>query len=166
MLKVELLTKKHVKDHFDCGVFSLNEYLVRFARQNDQKNISRTFVAVDNNKRVFGYYSINTASIEFREIPENIAKGLPRYPIPAVRLSRLAVDLKMQSTGLGERLLINALKRVYLSGREMGIKCIIVDSINDKAKAFYEHYGFFSLPGQEFKLFLSIETINQLFEEE
>lgn len=166
MLKVELLTKKHVKDHFDCGVFSLNEYLVRFARQNDRKNISRTFVAVDNNKRVFGYYSINTASIEFRELPENIAKGLPMYPIPAVRLSRLAVDLKMQGSGLGERLLINALKRIYLTGREMGIKCVIVDSIDKKARNFYTRYGFLQLPGQEFKLFLTIETINQLFEEE
>jgi len=120
MYIIELLEKSHKKDRFDCGVKSLNDYLIRYARQNDQKSISRTFVATDDEKIIQGYYSICSASINFEELPENISNQLPRYPIPAARLSRLAVDLKMQGTGLGERLLFNALKRVYLTSSEMG----------------------------------------------
>jgi N-acetylglutamate synthase-like GNAT family acetyltransferase len=163
MLKVELLKKEHLRDQFDCGVDSLNNYLLRYARQNDLKNISRTFVAVDRNKLIHGFYSINSASVECEDLPENITKQLPRYPIPAARLSRLAVDLKMQKTGLGERLLFNALKRIYLTSNEMGIKIVIVDLLDEKAKSFYESYGFAEYPGQDLKLFLSIETIIQLF---
>ena len=163
MLKVELLEKSHIKDQFDCGVDSLNDYLIRYARQNDLKNISRTFVTVDEKKIIHGFYSINSASVECEDLPENITKQLPRYPIPAARLSRLAVDLKMQRTGLGERLLFNALKRIYLTSNEMGIKFVIVDSFNEKAKSFYGCYGFAEYPGQDLKLFLPTETITQLF---
>ncbi len=164
MLRVELLQKSHKKDHFDCGIKSLNDYLIRYARQNDQKSISRTFVATDDEKVIQGYYSICSASINFKELPENISNQLPRYPIPAACLSRLAVNLKMQGTGLGEHLLFNALKRIYLTSNEMGIKCIIVDSINEEAKSFYESYGFINLPDQNLKLFLLIDTIKKLFE--
>ena len=164
MYIVELLEKSHKKDRFDCGIKSLNDYLTRYARQNDQKSISRTFVATNDEKIIQGYYSICSASINFEELPENISKQLPHYPVPAARLSRLAVDLKMQGTGLGERLLFNALKRIYLTSNEMGIKCVIVDSINEKANSFYESYGFINLPNQDLKLFLLIETIEKLFE--
>lgn len=164
MLKVELLNKTHVKDHFDCGINSLNQYLIRYARQNDKKSISRTFVAVDKEKLVHGYYAISSASIECKVLPPDIAKRLPAYPIPAVLLSRLAVDLNMQGKGLGEQLLQNALKRVYLTAKQIGIKCVMVDAINENARAFYESYGFISLPGKDLKLFLPIETINRLFE--
>ncbi len=165
MYIIELLEKSHIRNNFDCGVKSLNDYLIRYARQNDKKSISRTFVAIDDDEKIIqGYYSICSASINFEELPENISKQLPRYPVPAARLSRLAVDLKMQGTGLGERLLFNALKRIYLTSNEMGIKCIIVDSINEKAKSFYESYGFINLPNQDLKLFLLISTIEKLFE--
>jgi len=164
MLRIELLKKSHKKDRFDCGVKSLNDYLSRYARQNDQKSISRTFVAINNEKIIQGYYSICLASINFEELPENISNQLPRYPVPAARLSRLAVNLKAQGSGLGEHLLLNALKRIYLTSNEMGIKCIIVDSINEKAKSFYESYGFINLPNQDLKLFLLIDTVKKLFE--
>lgn len=161
MLRIELLHTKHNRDNFDCGVDSLNEYLVRYARQNDKKNISRTFVAVDDEKLIHGYYSISSASIRFEDLPERLSKQLPRYPVPAARLSRLAVDLQTRGTGLGERLLMNALKRIRLTANEIGIKCVIVDAIDEKAKAFYGSYGFIELPGQEQKLLLPVETINR-----
>jgi len=164
MLRIEQLKKDHIKDNFDCGVDSLNKYISHYARQNDEKNISRTFVAVDDDNLIQAYYSICAASVRIEDLPENISKRLPRYPVPAARLSRLAVDLNKQGTGLGEHLLLNALKRIYLTSHEMGIKCILVDAIENKAKAFYENYGFISLPNQDLKLFLPIETINKLFD--
>lgn len=163
MLRIELLNKAHIRTHFDCGVNSLNDYLYRYARQNDQKNISRTFIAVDDEKLIQGYYSICSASVNFQELPGDISNQLPRYPIPSARLSRLAVDLKTQGNGLGERLLLNALKRIYLTSNELAIKCVIVDAISEDAKSFYESYGFINLPNQDLKLFLLIETIKKLF---
>ncbi len=102
------LTKAHDRAAFDCGVPSLNSYLQRSARQNQDRDIGRTCVALEPGQvRVWGYYTLSSASTEFEEYPENA--GLPRYPIPAVLLARLAVDKQRHGQGLGRELLIHAL---------------------------------------------------------
>ena len=163
LLRVELLSGLHRRDHFDCGNISLNDYLQKFARQNDANNLCKTLVAVDNQNRIFGYYAVSAASIEFKALPKGIAKGLPRYPIPAALIGKLAIDLTVQGQGLGARLLVDALQRINSAAREMGIKVVIVDAIDQDAKAFYLHYGFLELVGHDRKLFLPIETIRRLF---
>jgi GNAT superfamily N-acetyltransferase len=162
-LRIEPIARHHVRDQFDCGENSLNHYLSQSARQNDQSNIAKTFVALDTSNTVLGYYSISSASIEFSAITAEIQKGLPRYPIPAARIGRLAVDQSAHGIGLGAHLLIDALERIYKVSNEMGIKFVIVDALNDSAKSFYEHYGFIQFPKQGLKLFLPIETVKVLF---
>ena len=163
MLKFEPIQKHHHRDVFDCGEPSLNEFLNKFARQNDENNVAKTFVTVDTDKNVLGYYSISAASIEFTDLPGDISERLPRYPIPAARIGRLAVDQSVQGSGIGSRLLIDALKRIYLSSDQVAIKVVLVDALNEKAQSFYEHFGFIRLPGEQFKLFLPIETVSVLF---
>ena len=162
-LRVEPISKIHHRDEFSCGKPELDVYLQRYARQNDEKNIAKTFVAVDSEERVLGYYSLSTASIEFAALPETLRQSLPAYPVPAARLARLAADTSMRGQGLGARLLIDALQRILTASQEIAMKVILVDAMDEDASEFYKHYGFIELPDQDMKLFLPIETVKQLF---
>ena len=163
MLRIEPISTLHHRNDFKCRKKLLTQYLHRYARQNDKNNIARTFVAVDENNRGWGYYSLSTSSIEFAELPDAFAKRLPRYPVPAALIAKLAVDEKISGQGLGARLLIEALQHILAAAGAVAIKVILVDAIDDEARQFYLKFGFIELPGQSQKLFLPIETIRQLF---
>lgn len=162
IIRILAIREEHRREEFDCGVEALNAYLRRYARQNHEKNIARTYVAVDEAKQVLGYYSLASASIEFESLPEDYAKRLPKYPVPAVRIARLAVSKEAQGKGLGERLLVDALKRILAVSAEVGVHVILVDAKNDKAKAFYQHYGFNGLHDKSTTLFMPLKTARAL----
>lgn len=162
-LRIEPISRKHDRASFSCGIPALDEYLRLYARQNDKKNIARTFVAVDGDARVFGYHSVSATRIEFEELPADLHQRLPHYPIPAALIARLAVDTTAAGQGLGARLLIDALQRILNASSEMAVKVVVVDADDAQARAFYQHFGFVRLPGQDWKLFLPIETVEQLF---
>ena len=161
-LRIEPISKLHNRKEFKCKKKPLTQYLHRYARQNDENNIAKTFVAVDNDNKVLGYYSLSTSSIEFKDSPEAFAKHLPHYPIPAALIAKLAVDSNIDGQGLGARLLIEALQNILAVSEEMAIKVVLVDAIDQEAKNYYLRFGFIELPGNELKLFLPIETISQL----
>ena len=160
-LEIVAIGKGHRREAFDCGEAALNDYLRRYARQNHERNLARSFVAVDAGKRVLGYYSLASAAVEFESLPPDYAKRLPRYPVPAVRIARLAVDRAMQGKGLGERLLADALKRILASAGAIGIKVVLVDAKSEGARAFYRRYGFLELADDPMTLFLPVETIGK-----
>lgn len=149
----------HRREEFDCGEEALNNYLRRYARQNHERNIARTFVAVDETDRVLGYYSLASASIEFASLPADLARRVPRYPVPAVRIARLAVDRSMHGKGLGAALLADALRRILTASSEVAVKVVLVDAKNERAADFYRHYGFRELTDTPIVLFLPIETL-------
>lgn len=149
----------HRREGFDCGEEALNSYLRRYARQNHERNIARTFVFVDKNNRVLGYYSLASASIEFESLPAAHAKHAPKYPVPAVRIARLAVDRSIKGKGLGGKLLADALQRILTASSEVAVKVVLVDAKNEAAIEFYRHYGFMGLVDAPKTLFLPIETV-------
>lgn len=161
MLQFQALTKDHNRRNFDCGVFSLNQYLQRSARQNQDKDIGRTFVLVDEGQdRICGYYTLSSSTIDFEEYPENT--GLPRYPIPAILLARLAVDKGRQGEGLGGDLLLHALSTARRHADTIAAAAVVVDALDEAAQAFYEKYGFQTLnkPGRH--LYLTMQKIRML----
>lgn len=156
---VEPLRKEHQRFEFDCGIESLNLFLKNYARQNDEKGLSRTFVAVrSGNTAVHGYYSLSSGSISFEPVPEK----LPRYPIPTAHIGRLAVDRSSQGAGLGEFLLIDALRRIVNLADELGIFAVELHAINESAKNFYLKYGFIELKDDPFHVYLSVKSIKRL----
>ena len=161
-LRIEPITKEHKRKTFTCKKPPLADYLHRHARQNDESNISKAFVAVDDENTVQGYYSLSTASIEFEVLPEDFTKNIPKYPIPAALIAKLAVDTNCEKQGVGSRLLIDALQRILTTSEQLAIKVVLVDAIDEEAKGYYLHFGFIELPGHALKLFLPIETVNQL----
>ncbi len=158
------LEKLHKRDLFDCGEPELNEYLKKYARQNSDKGIARAFVAMpdDGSNRILGYYTLSSSHIGFEELPDTYRKRMPRYPIPAIRLGRLAVDQSMQGHGLGGILLIDALYRSLRVAEEIAVKVVIVDAKHEQAKQFYRHFGFVELVDKPLNLFLPVETIKGL----
>lgn len=159
--QLEKLHKRHHREHFDCGEVELNDYLKRYASQDMKRNIGRTFVAVSlNSLDVLGFYSLSMGSIEFHELPQ--ARKLPKYPIPVARLTRLGVDKSAQGKGLGEYLLMAALKRCYDISQEIAMFGVVVDAKHEKAKKFYIKYGFEALTARPLTLFVTCSYIEQL----
>ncbi len=145
-LRIEPISKLHNRKDFKCNKKPLTQYLHRYARQNDENNIAKTFVAVDGDNKVLGYYSLSTSSIEFEELPEEFTKRLPGYPIPAALIAKLAVDSDVDGQGLGSKLLIEALQNILTVSEEMAVKVVLVDAIDEEAKGYYLHFGFIELP--------------------
>ena len=93
-----LLTKDHDRNSFDCGISALNDYLKKYALQNQKKHAARTYVAARAN-RIVGYYSLAYGSVSLEEAPQSVRSGLPRHPIPVILLARLAVDSTQRGRG-------------------------------------------------------------------
>lgn len=158
------LQKAHRRDVFDCGYNKLNEYLRRFARQNEQSGFGRTYAALLPNEVVVrGYFTLATSMVERSSLAEEARKGLPRYPVPTVCIARLAVDKSMQGQGLGRELLMDAIFRITQAADAIGIHAIEVDAKDDRGRSFYEKYGFASLLDEPRHLFLSIRTAKRAF---
>src|SRR5438067_13740084 len=90
---ITALTTDHDRSQFSCGQPSLDRFLKESARQNQDKDVSRTFVLVRQGEaRVYGYYTLAAGQIERESLPPKVSKKLPRYPVPVAVLGRLAVD--------------------------------------------------------------------------
>lgn len=157
---INLLDKSFNRSTFDSGNLQLDNYLKKYAWQNQQKRYSMTFVAtVEDSKEIAGYYCTSASSIEFTNIPDSLKKKLPKYPAPVMLIGQLAVDRKMQGQGLGKVLLMHAMsKAIHISG-EMGLFAVMVDAIDESAREFYLKYGFIALQDAESSLILPIKTI-------
>ncbi len=149
---------------FDCGISELNDYLQRYARQNHKKGIAKTWVMVNsNNEQVpVGYYSISMAELQQESLSDEQKKGFPRYPLPVIRIGKLAVDKQLQGQRLGELLLVDIFKRGIRISQDIGVVGFLVDAINERAKQFYLKYGFSPLVNSPLSLFLPMTRISQL----
>ncbi|MET0602919.1 MAG: GNAT family N-acetyltransferase [Baekduia sp.] len=141
------LAPGHATKDFDCGVESLNLWLKKHAIQARAIGSARTFVVSDTRQqRVVGYYALTAASITHEEATARTAKGMPRHPIPAALLARLAIDKSVQGHGVGAWLLLDAMLRTMAAAESVGIRVLLVHAIDDAARGFYEHHGFEASP--------------------
>lgn len=157
------LANAHEKEKFSCGKPLLDEYLHKQAKQDVKRRLSACFILPEDNT-IKGYYTLSTSSIEQSKLPADIIKKLPPSytDLPATLLGRLAVSTDFQGQGLGETLLMDALKRSYFASLQVGSMAVIVDPIDEQAEKFYEKYDFIKLPDSG-KMFLPMATIAQMF---
>ena len=142
---------------FDCGIDVLNVFLKCYSLPNDESNIGRTYVAIDNSQ-IVGYITLCTAQLEFAQMPQEYRANMPRYPIPGIRIARLAIDQRFQGNGYGRELITFALKKILITSVSVGIKIVIVDS-KEESKSFYEHYGFKPTKDNGQTYYMLIETV-------
>jgi GNAT superfamily N-acetyltransferase len=147
-------------DSFRCGHAALDDYIRRYAGQDVKRGLARVFAATPDTepKRLAGYFTLSAASVGANDLPEALRRKLPRYPVPAALLGRLAVDTAFQGNGLGGILLADALLKVARASQVLAMAGMIVDAKDATAAAFYRHYGFVALPGQPERLLLSAKA--------
>ena len=160
-----LLAGTHEKADFSCGNEMLDNYLRKQAKQDMKRKLSACFVLSDDDKEIKGYYTLSSASIKREQLPEFIISKLPPsyVDLPVTLLGRLAVAIKFKGQGIGELLLVDALKRSYETSMvSIASMAIVVDPIDDAATSFYLKYGFIQLPGSG-RMFIAMNTVEQLF---
>jgi GNAT superfamily N-acetyltransferase len=155
---MEKLRAEHQIDLFDCGTQALNRYLQRFAWQNQRADSSQTYVALIG-EQIVGYYTLTVGEVSYGDAPERLAKGLPRYPVPIMIIARLAVERTFQGQRLGQGLLLDAMRRTLQVAEIAGIRAILVHAKDERAKAFYEHFGFESFPVNSLTLYRLLKDI-------
>jgi GNAT superfamily N-acetyltransferase len=160
------LDRKDTREGFRCGIASLDTWLVEHAPGGDAAGSARTYVVVDEERaRIVGYYALTVASLERDEATGRASKGMPRHPIPAMLLARLAVDDSVQGEGVGAMLLADAMQRTLLVAEETGIRLLLVHAVDEEARAFYLHYGFEASPSDPMNLQLLIKDIRATIED-
>jgi GNAT superfamily N-acetyltransferase len=163
---IEPLRSDHIRASFSCGNPSLDRYLREQAGQDLRRGCAMPFVLMSKSGEtaVLGYYTLSSYGIDAGELPVEIAKKLPRYPlIPATLLGRVAVDRSLQGRGAGEFLLMDALYRALVQSAEIAAAAVVVDAINAPAAKFYNHFGFVAFPAIANRLFLPMKAVADLF---
>lgn len=168
-LIVEPLAPHHDRAAFSCGIQELDTYLLRFARQNDKRDVSRPFVVVPSgsSSEIMGYYTLSNYAIVCSALPPELAKGLPsRISLPGTLLGRLAIDERYQSQGLGKKLLWYALRAALRAAHTSASLGVAVDAMTDDLVPFYQKRGFIELLDKPRHLLMPINRIRTLFPEE
>jgi GNAT superfamily N-acetyltransferase len=146
-VRVERLEEHHQLGTFSCGVKALDDWLGDHALDNQQRNLSRTFVLLDDGDRVIGYYALTMGGVRREELPARYGRGLPRFEIGMVLLARFAIVDNHQAEGLGRDLLVEAIERAADAGTQVAARFIAVDPIDENARAFYDKFAFKQIQG-------------------
>ncbi len=156
--RLALLDASHDRSGFDSGAPALDRYFKEQVTQDVRRRVASCFVALTEDQRIAGFYTLASASVPLTELTPEAIKKLPRYrAVPTVRMGRLAVDQAFKGQGLGGALLGDALTRAARS--EIAAYALVVDAKDEPAAAFYRHHGFIALPDTPLTLFLPLATL-------
>jgi predicted GNAT family N-acyltransferase len=163
--QIEPLTKAHGREGFSCGSEPLDQYLKQNARQDAEKRVAAPFVMIHPPaNQVLGFYTLSAASINVSQIPQDLAKRLPRYPdMPVTLIGRLARDLSLKGQAAGEFLLMDALAKAFDTSRTIASWAVVVDAKDDNAEEFYQSFGFKVMQREPVRMFLPMATVAKLF---
>ena len=167
MWLIQPIQPKHDVSGFDCGKPPLTGWLKNHALANDQNDISKTHVAVlpDSNV-VWGYYALSSVAVIPAEIPDSKKERIPQrdgFQVPCILLGRLAIDSRQQKKGLGALLLAHALQRALESARSVAAYAVVVDALDEEAKAFYLKHGFIEMTDDKLHLMMHMRKIRETF---
>lgn len=149
------LTSDHDCTDFSCGEPVLDEWLKRRAMANQVSGASRTFVVVDNERRVYGYYAMAAGAVSHQFAIGGVRRNMPD-PVPVMVLARLAVDIQAQGIKLGGSLLQDGVNRALNVAQNTGVRALLVHALHERAKLFYEYYGFQASPADSLVLMLRL----------
>lgn len=168
-MEIRALTERDDRAHFRSGDDELDRFFHRFAGQNQFRHfIGVTYVAVDGT-RIVGFATVAPGHVEIDRLPISARKGLPIYPIPVLRLARLAVDESGQGSGVGGALLRFVFGLAIRMAGDVGCVGVVVDA-KAGAVSFYAKYGFVEIEAlkggsdarpQPTLMFLSVATLRR-----
>lgn len=154
---IEPLAKAHKRSDFTCDE-RIDAYFRETVSQDVKRKYATCFVAREiSTDRVAGFYTLSSSNVPLTEVPEALARKLPRYPtVPAVLIGWLGRHLDYAGIGLGEALLFDAIRTVATA--PIGAHAIFADAIDDRAAAFYAAFGFLPLTSRPRTFYLPIAT--------
>jgi hypothetical protein len=161
------ITKDDAASGFCCGKHALDDYFARHAFKNDEAGVGRAYVLHRSDDddvtlpAVFGFYTLSMAAVASEQAAAALKQKLPRYPMPVALIGRLAVDERARGGGrrLGERLLLDAFRRIVDAAGLLGCIGIIVDAKDADGEGFYAKYDFVAVTDEWPKrMFLAIGT--------
>ena len=155
---IEPLAKGHYRGNFTCGHDRVDRYFRETVTQDVKRNYASCFVARDiATDRLAGFYTLSSSNVPLAEVPDVLAKKLPRYPtVPAVLIGWLGCDRDFAGQGLGGALVFDAIRTVVAA--PIGAHAVFADAIDDRAAAFYASFGFTPLVHRPHTLYLPVAT--------
>ena len=159
---VEPISRSHARKRFEPGDKDITRFLQEQALQNQERDLSRTMVLVDEQvepARIVGYHTLLMAQVKQEEIPGD--RPRIKCAIPVILLGHLGIDREFQGRGYGELMLMDAQARVDEISRKTGVRAMMLDARNERLALWYERYDFIRFPDQ-FRMFKSIDAIRAL----
>lgn len=157
------LNRSHDRQGFDCGDNSVNRFLKESALQDQERDLSRTIVFVEDRypEKIVAYHTLLIAHV----IQEDIPNDRPRIKrdIPVILLGQLGVDSALQGSGIGDLLLFDIQARISEISQFVGVRALALDARNEKLAGWYERMGFSRFPST-LRMFKSIASIRRLVE--
>jgi ribosomal protein S18 acetylase RimI-like enzyme len=141
VIPLETLTAQHDISQFRCGNSALDNYLRREALKEQQNHFARVFVAVDpdaDGKRAIGYLSLSATGYYIPGSANRSHSDTFLYP---VFLAFLARDSAWRGKGLGDFLLVEALKQAAAAAEHIGLPDILLRTTKE-GTSLYERFGF------------------------
>jgi ribosomal protein S18 acetylase RimI-like enzyme len=157
---LDRLERSHPRRSFRSGQSAVDDWLKTKALQHQEKHLSVTKVLLDKNRSIAGYFTLATAQVDFSDLPADVAKKLPKRLLPVANLAWLGVDERCQGQGLGKQLLVQSLHDCHTAGQTFAFVAVMLDCIDDAAKAFYQQFQFAELPGHPYRLYLTAQQLN------
>jgi predicted N-acetyltransferase YhbS len=162
MRRIESLTKSHDRQAFDCGQSALNRYLPQTARPHIDKGIARTFVLVNEDfpEEIIGFFTLWWCELHTDYLPPAWSNKYPSK-VPMVKLGRLAVSRHYQKPGMGEIMMVEAMKKTLTIAETAGIVGFLVEAKDEAAKHYYQRFGFQSLPDRPLERYLLVSPLQE-----
>ena len=122
---------------------------------------THTFTLIHSRARSLAT-TLSTFALDPTGLPEGERKRAGTYRvIPAFTFGRLARDLRYRKRGVGDLLLLDALRRSWILSRRVGYRAIVVDA-NEGARWFYEGFSFIQMVDDPNRLFMPTRTVEHL----
>jgi len=160
-LRIRALDERANRIAFSSGSDPLDEWFHRQAGQSQRRRLASVWIATPAAEPtvVVGYYSLAPWQIAFEEAPREVTRRLPKYPLAATLLARLAIDRRWQGQGMGGVLLADALRRARLASEIVPVQLFVVHAKDTKASAFYVQHGLRPFPRTTRHLFMPVAAI-------
>ena len=159
---IEKLSKQHDRTGFDCGVPKLNLFLQQQARSQANQGFGVTWVAVQEGEAaILGYVTVSMGHIEFNQADPEVTARLPRYPIPVLRVGKLATDITVQGRGVGSLLLAFSARMAISTADKVGCFALELEAADENVFQYYLKKGYLPLQVGSLRLYQPVETLRK-----
>lgn len=160
--RLEALERRHARENFRSGQPQVDRWLREQALQSQLKRLSSTRVLIGPDSEIGGYYTLATGQVDFGELPPELAKKLPKRGLPVAVLAWLGVAEGLHGHRLGTMLLAQSLDDCFEAGETFPFVAVVLDCVDEPAKAFYSRWDSRELPGRPMRLFLSAAELKAM----